>query len=600
MGTRQRSGCRGAIRLARSLGFAWGMAAFFVMMPLWTAQMPPVVRTGVWATAQLLMLLGLGIALGGPALADLRRRRFTETTLVAGPVLLILVGALVGGLGMSGASLMIAVVITAAIHLTQQRMYQPFERLVVPERPAYEGVPENEPEAPPETDAAEETADRKKSALSPVEKAVRALGWTGLILVALTLALWLALPSYRVFCGEWARRLGRLAPADMSPVLYQGLLSAFAVLAVMSPFALRTASPLVTEAALEAGAARRVRYRDGEAVRSLGEATMVVFAAPGALTEGCARVRAVETMGVSPVRDVLAYAGAATSGGGDMFADAVRAACRRENIDVTGTVKVSILPGLGVQAQVGERTVLAGRPRLLREQEVDFGAFEDTVARFQTAGLLVRLVAVDGRCLGVIALHDPLRRDSVRVTKMLRALGIRTALLAGEDKLWASVTAEQAGVDDVVADVLPADRSHALAQLRSETIGKMVLVSASEEDATVWRYADAGIALCACPEAAPPEVSAAISHEQLIAVVRAVVLARESLLRTVENAAWLTAYHGAMTPLAMLGLVHPAAGAALSTLAWVVTRWNARRLLRFDPDARVRKILARRNRGDLF
>lgn len=601
MGNKAASGFGKAIAWLHSPVWAWCMAALLIALHVQSGQPFSGAVRLAWIAAQALFICTVGSALARVTLAGLRRRQFSEAVLVAGPSLLFVTGCLLLPLSMNKGPLIIVGATTAAMFLTQQRIYGPFVRLIEPENAEKRdtggtGGPSASVEGGAETEAAREDGARS---IGGSEKAVRVLCWIGITLAALAPTLWYFLPLHRV---SWVERSGSWATPgliDGASALQQGLCAALAVLAVLSPFALRTSVPLVMEAVREAGRKRSIYYRDDAAIRGLGEATTVVFAMTGTLTEGRPTVILAETAGKASTKEVLSRAARGLANSGHALADAVLEACRHEDITVETGAKAVLLPGLGVLMEDGDTTVLVGRPRLLRERGVDLAAFEDTVARFQTEGKLVLMVAAEGRALGVIAFHDPLRRDSVRVSRTLRALGIRTALLAGEDKLLAGVLAEQAGLDQVVADVLPENRGHALAQLRSETIGGTVFVSASAEENATWQQAEAGVAMCPEPETGPREASVTLSNKELLAVPRTIVLSRRALSTIVENAAWLTAYHVAAAPLAMLGFIHPAAAVGLSTLAWAAAWWNARRLLRFDPDALARKVVERMARGGM-
>ncbi|HNT89173.1 MAG TPA: HAD-IC family P-type ATPase, partial [Candidatus Hydrogenedentes bacterium] len=466
----------------------------------------------------------------------------------------------------------------------------PFRRLETDEA----GAPAHDAEAAgrDDTDASACVGTEEGGAISS-EQAARAVGWAGLCCAVLALVLWLLVPALSEFWRSWGGPWAAFRLMDDAPAWTRGVYAALAALSVLSPFAVRTGFRAVMAQACETGRAWGMLFRDASATRTLGGVTLAVFDKTGTLTEGRPSVREVAcTRGVTD-RGILAWAAAVEAHAAHALARAVIERCQRDGISIEAAEDYEPVPGLGGAARKGEATVLVGRPRLLRERGVDLSEMEDVIAGHQSRGETVVVVAVNGRLVGALAMHDALRRDSVRATKLLRALGVRAALISGDNKATATVLAEQAGIEQVVADVLPGDRAYALDQLRSETIGKTLFVSASPEDRGLLAHADAGAALCPGKECGPPEASVTLTGGALIGVPYAVLLAREALSKAMINAVWIVAYHIVALALAVLGFIHPAVGVGISTLAWAITHWNARRLGRFDPEAFGREILER-------
>jgi len=345
--------------------------------------------------------------------------------------------------------------------------------------------------------------------------------------------------------------------------------AAVAVLIVACPCALGLATPTALLVGTGRGAQLGILVRGPEVLEATRRADTIVLDKTGTVTTGQLTVDAVIPEGVT-AGELIRYAAAVEHAAEHPVARAIAAAGPRPPLPVTD---FTALPGLGAQATVDSRRVLVGRPDLLAAQGVEVPPVKGIA------------VAWDGVYRGAVSVADTVRPTSAAAVTRLRALGLRPVLLTGDSAAVAASVAGQVGIDEVHAEVLPADKVSVVQRLRAE--GHVVaMVGDGVNDAAALAAADLGIAMGTGTDVAIEASDLTLVRADLLAAADAIALARATLRTIKGNLFWAFAYNVAAVPLAVAGLVAPAVAAAAMALSSVFVVSNSLRLFRFRPAGR--------------
>ncbi len=346
------------------------------------------------------------------------------------------------------------------------------------------------------------------------------------------------------------------------------VLTAVAVLVIACPCALGLATPISIVMGTGVAARRGVLIKDAEALERAREIDTVVFDKTGTLTEG--RPRLIElTPGPGESRgDVLRLAAAAQQGSEHPLARALRQAASDEGIGLPVVSDFRALPGRGLEARVEGHNLLIGSRRLMEERGVDLAPLSDAAAAQEGAGRSVAWVAEEGeagpRLLGLAPFGDAPRAGAAEAVAKLKRLGLEVALLTGDNRRAAEAVAAELGIDRVIAEVLPEDKSAEIQRLRQEG-HSVAMVGDGVNDAPALAAADLGLAMGEGSDVALEAAAMALLRSDPRLVAEAIILARATRTKIRQNLFWAFVYNTAGLPLAAFGLLSPiVAGAAMA------------------------------------
>ncbi len=399
-------------------------------------------------------------------------------------------------------------------------------------------------------------------------------------LSALTLVAWLAFAGP---LGEWAELAGGVLPW-VKPGLGAVSLAAFAAIAVMviaCPCALGLATPTALMVGVGMGARNGILIRSGEAVQTMKDVRTIVFDKTGTLTKGEPAVTDVVALGGGREEDVLRWAACLESGSEHPLARAVLQRAAADGIEAGRCEEFEAVPGRGVRGTTSGRRILVGTAAFMAEEGVDCAAAGDARSRLEGEAKTAVLVAVDGRLTGVIAVADTLKEDSARAVARLKEMGFEVVMLTGDNERTARAVAGQAGVDRVVAGVLPERKAAEIRRLRGEA-GPVAMVGDGINDAPALAEADVGIALGTGTDVAIESADITLVRGELGAVVSAIKLSRATFRKIKQNLFWAFGYNVVAIPAAMLGLLHPAIAEAAMAFSSVSVVSNSTLLQRVD------------------
>ena len=338
--------------------------------------------------------------------------------------------------------------------------------------------------------------------------------------------------------------------------------AAVSVLIIACPCAMGLAVPTAVMVATGRGASLGILIKGGEALQRAGDATAVVLDKTGTLTEGQPAVVGIRVLDASRETDVLRDVAAVEVLSEHPLGEAIVRAARDRQVVLPPASGFAAEPGRGARAVVEGREVVVGNAAWLREQGVDPDAAADAAGRFSREGRTAVLAAIGGRVRAVLAIADPLRSSSRDAVTALRAMGLDVVMLTGDARATAEAVAAEAGIDRVVAGVLPAGKVAEVARLQSA--GAVVaMVGDGVNDAPALAQADVGIAVGSGTDVALDAADIALMRGDLQDVVTAMTLSRRTMRTMKQNLFWAFIYNVIGIPVAA-GVLYPAFGLLLS------------------------------------
>ncbi len=375
-----------------------------------------------------------------------------------------------------------------------------------------------------------------------------------------------------------------------APSLPLALVNAVAVLIIACPCAMGLATPTSIMVGTGRAAELGVLFRRGDALQALDGIKTVAFDKTGTLTEG--RPRLTDLVAAEGFDDdaVLGLAAALETRSEHPLASAIVGAAAERRIRLASVDDVEAVPGFGLSGRVDGHRVEIGADRFMAQLGHDTSAFSADAARLAEEGKSPLYVAVDGRPAALLAVADPIRDGALAAIKALRALGLRVAMVTGDNAATARAVARRLGIGEVAADVLPAGKVDALRRLRAD--GRIAFVGDGINDAPALAAADVGIAIGTGTDIAIESADVVLMADDLDGVVKAVALSRAVMRNIRQNLFWAFAYNAALIPVAAGALVlvggpllSPVLAAGAMALSSVFVVSNALRLHGFAPHA---------------
>jgi Cu+-exporting ATPase len=326
-----------------------------------------------------------------------------------------------------------------------------------------------------------------------------------------------------------------------------------------------------------------ILIKDAQALETAHAVRTVVFDKTGTLTEGKPRVVAVEG---EDSRRLLALAWAVQQYSEHPLAKAVVLAARERGLTLLAALDAAALPGRGVRARVGAATVYLGNAGLMREIGAPAGAWQEAARRHERDGRTVSWLAVEEggqlRVEGLLAFGDRLKPGSAAAVVRLRAMGVDSVMLTGDNQGAAALVARELGIQRYRAEVLPFDKAAAVRELMAGG-GKVAMVGDGINDAPALAAADVGIALAGGTDVAMHTAGITLMRGDPQLVADAIAISHRTYRKIRQNLGWAFVYNVVGIPVAALGLLNPVLAGAAMALSSVSVVSNALLLRRWTP-----------------
>jgi Cu+-exporting ATPase len=348
------------------------------------------------------------------------------------------------------------------------------------------------------------------------------------------------------------------------PRLAYALVNAVAVLIVACPCALGLATPMSIMVGVGRGARAGVLIRSAEALERLEQVDTLVVDKTGTLTEGRPRLGAVVAAGGWSEAEVVRLAASVERGSEHPLASAIVAAAAERGVAPGAVSDFQSRTGLGVGGTVEGRRIALGNLALLEALGVDAAALHGAAERLRGEGQTVVYLAVDGAPAGLLGVADPIKPSTPEALAALRGDGIRVVMLTGDSRATAESVARRLGIDEVIAEVLPAGKGETVARLQSQ--GRVVAVAGDGiNDAPALARADVGFAMGSGTDVAMESASVTLVKGDLRGIARARHLSRATMRNIRQNLFFAFVYNSVGVPIAA-GALYPLFGLLLSPM----------------------------------
>ncbi|WP_171182111.1 heavy metal translocating P-type ATPase [Ruegeria sp. HKCCD8929] len=365
---------------------------------------------------------------------------------------------------------------------------------------------------------------------------------TVMVVAALTVAVWL------------------LVGPD--PALSLALVAGVAVLIIACPCAMGLATPTSIMVGTGRAAEMGVLFRKGDALQMLQESTVVALDKTGTLTEGRPELTDLITADDMEEAGVLRLVAAVEAKSEHPIAEAIVRAAEAQRHELSSPTDFTSITGFGVRALVGGHEVLVGADRLMVREGVDLGSLSSHSEALARKGKSPLYAAIDGQIAAVIAVADPIKPTTPAAIRALHNLGLKVAMITGDNAMTAKAIAAELGIDDVVAEVLPEGKVAALENLRTDR-GKLAFVGDGINDAPALAAADVGIAIGTGTDVAIETADVVLMSGDLNGVVNAFDISRRTMRNIRQNLFWAFGYNTLLIPVAA-GVLYPLGGPLLS------------------------------------
>ena len=352
------------------------------------------------------------------------------------------------------------------------------------------------------------------------------------------------------------------------PALTFGLVNAVAVLIIACPCAMGLATPTSIMVGTGRGAEIGVLFRKGEALQLLQEVSVVAVDKTGTLTEGKPTLTDFHVQPNFDRKQVLALVASVEAKSEHPIATAIVHAAAQEGLELSAVTEFDSITGSGIKGKVGEAWVYVGADRYMKQLglnvDVHDGSFDTLIAQLGQDGKTPLYVAIDQTLAAVIAVADPIKQTTFAAIEALHALGLKVAMITGDNQHTANAIAKRLHIDDVVAEVLPQGKVDSVLKLQQQ-YGRLAFVGDGINDAPALAQADVGLAVGTGTDIAIEAADVVLMSGSLKGVANAIALSKATIRNIRQNLFWAFIYNIALIPIAA-GVLYPSFGILLSPM----------------------------------
>ena len=368
------------------------------------------------------------------------------------------------------------------------------------------------------------------------------------------------------------------------PSLGYAFVTSMTVLVIACPCALGLATPISVMVAVGRAAQSGILIRKGDALQTAGKLTCLILDKTGTVTEGKPIVSTIEVIGNEQEDYVLQIAASIESGSEHPLAAAILLAAANKQLKLDKVDQFEAIAGLGVTAFINQQKVFFGNKALMDTQGISFSRYNNRLEKLSALGQTPMLLAVEDKIIGIIAVSDPIKKDSALAIQQLKNQGLRIIMVTGDNQITAHAIAKQAGIAEVRAQVLPQDKADVVKELQEQ--GECVgMVGDGINDAPALAQANVGLAIGTGTDVAIESADVVILQGSLLKVPEVIELSKATVINIKQNLVGAFFYNILSIPVAA-GLLYPLfgillnpmiAGAAMAMSSFTVVT-NANRL----------------------
>jgi len=360
-------------------------------------------------------------------------------------------------------------------------------------------------------------------------------------------------------------------------VISSAIFASIAVLVIACPCALGLATPTALMVGTGKGAENGVLIRDGEAVQTMKDITAIVLDKTGTITKGEPEVTDIISAQDYSQEEVLRLAASAEKSSEHPLGAAIYQRAQEEELQLEEVEDFNAVVGRGIKAVCDGKNLLVGNQKLMEEEDIDISSFRDKVVALEEEAKTAMLVAYEGQSIGVIAVADTLKEDSVEAIAALKEMGLTTVMITGDNARTAQAIADEVGIEKVISEVMPDEKSSEIKKLQSQ--GEIVaMVGDGINDAPALKQANVGIAIGTGTDIAIESSDLTLVRGELSAVVSGLKLSRYTFATIRQNLFWAFIYNTVAIPVAALGFLNPIIAAGAMTVSSISVILNSTRL----------------------
>lgn len=376
-----------------------------------------------------------------------------------------------------------------------------------------------------------------------------------LVIAAVTFLAWLFFPGIMSIAASKLRDLLPWVDPNLSGVTL-ALFSTIAVLVIACPCALGLATPTALMVGSGMGAEHGILIRNGAAIQTMSNLDVMVLDKTGTITQGKPEVTDLLTVPGGDATELLRLAASVEMGSEHPLGKAVVVRGQGRGLQLAEPRNFHSITGKGVRAEIDGEVVLVGSRKLMEESDIGIGDWEASMTQFEREGKTAMLVAAQGKIIGLVAVADTIKDDSIAAIEELKGLGLRIAMITGDNRRTAQAIANKVGITEILAEVLPHGKVDEVKRLQEKGL-RVAMVGDGINDAPALTQADVGVAIGTGTDIAIEAADVTLVSGNISGVVSAVKLSRATFRKIRQNLFWAFIYNIVAIPLAILGLLHP-------------------------------------------
>ncbi|MBO1511344.1 heavy metal translocating P-type ATPase [Metabacillus bambusae] len=366
-----------------------------------------------------------------------------------------------------------------------------------------------------------------------------------------------------------------VTPGDFAEALEKLI----AVLVIACPCALGLATPTSIMAGSGRAAEFGVLFKGGEHLERTHRLTTILLDKTGTVTNGAPILTDVFVEVGYVEKQFLQLVGSAEKQSEHPLAQAIVAGIKEKNIELFDVEEFEAIPGYGIQAKVNDQLVLAGTRRLMQQNDIKFDHALRTMEELEEKGKTAMLIAINNQYTGLVAVADTIKNTSREAVKRLQKMGLEVVMITGDNKRTAEAIAKEAGINSVVAEVLPEGKAEEVKKLQEQ--GEIVaMVGDGINDAPALATADIGMAIGTGTDVAIEAADITLIRGDLTSIADAIFMSKKTIRNIKQNLFWAFAYNALGIPIAALGFLAPWLAGAAMAFSSVSVVLNALRLQR--------------------